>query len=174
MVALLILLDSSLILMISEALYDADNVFAQFNTSGIVSSDHTEKDFVMIYNFTDYVCTPFCIDTTAHYDSQTNELVSIDNLQSRESPAMLLNDEQENVLEATLASLRFNVDGGGICQIGTLYCVVESVTVMREGELPYTATWSAQTKNIITSLGDIIKTIISNDQISNNNMTIGT
>jgi hypothetical protein len=97
-----------------------------------------DKNFTIKYDFTDLAaCSPSCIDRTITYDSDTNELTIINNTSPKEVVTIRhLTDKEENMLSDAISPLmiRGNLTAHGICELGTIYCVSERLSIVLDGE----------------------------------------
>jgi hypothetical protein len=120
------------------------------------SENQTSQDFLIDYNYTNYVsCSPGC-DINIRYDSSTNELSFIDRVSPKDVVVTHhLTEEQEKVLASWILPIEFaDFDGSGFCQIGTIYCETSSIIVTKDGK-SHSAVWSYLSEIIVDNLNNI-------------------
>ena len=132
------------------------NASAQSGSLVDTSENKTSEDFLIDYNYTNFIeCSPGC-DINIRYDSGTNELLFID----RASPKDVvvthrLTDEQEKILAGWILPIEFaDFDGSGFCEMRTIYCETSSISVTKDGK-SHTAIWSNLSEDIVDNLNNI-------------------
>ncbi len=133
------------------------------------------SNFSIVYDFTDYAsCSPKCTDRTIQYNSSTNELVFLDNLDERKIVNIShLGKAEQSILQEAVPHLRYLNFTDNTCKLRQPYCVASRLSVIGNvglGEYHTVSEWSFLTSDMIKNAQKIAHTLANS---VNPNSTMG-